>query len=147
MTKRSPDDVRAAVAAALARYPLVAAAWVFGSCARGDARPSSDLDVAVLPRRALTTDELLDLYGLAAALERVSPSGRVDVLVLGKQGPVVRHRVLREGLLVHDADPAQRIAFESRTIAEYLDWRPTHELAMQGALAGLRARFARRPTP
>lgn len=77
-------------------------------------------------------------------LEPFSPSGRVDIVVLGQQGPVFRHRVLREGVLVVDANPTARHAFEGRTIAESLDWKPTHEIAMASALQGLRRRFSRR---
>ncbi len=64
-------------------------------------------------------------------------------MVLGEQGPVLRHRVLSEGQLVHDADREARIAFEGRTIAEYLDWKPTHDIAMRATLGVLRDRFER----
>lgn len=131
------------IAAVIAERPDVAAAWVFGSAARGELRADSDLDVALLLRRRPSRAETLDLYGLAAALERFSPSGRVDILILGEQGPVLRHRILREGRLVWDADPALRFDFEARTFSEYLDWKPTHDIAMQVALEGLRRRLAR----
>jgi len=131
------------IRAALAPMPRVAAAWVFGSMARGDAGPRSDLDVAVLPRAELGRDDIIALRELAGRLEAFSPSGAVDVLVLGPQGPVLRHRILREGRLVHDADAETRIAYEGRTIAEYLDWKPTHDIAMRSALSGIRDRLKR----
>jgi uncharacterized protein len=136
-------DLTAAAAAATARHPLIAAAWVFGSVARGEAHRDSDLDVALLPTRPPTPAEAVALYEIAAALERYSPSGRVDLLLLGDQGPVLRHRVLRDGVLVRDADPELRLQFEFRTIAEYLDWLPTHEIAMRSTMAGLESRFRR----
>lgn len=132
------------IAASCARHPEVRAAWVFGSVARGEASPESDLDVAVLlPADDASPEELCALERLGLELERCSPSGRVDLLVLGRQGPVLRHRILCDGVLVHDADRERRIDFEGRTIVEYLDWKPTHEIAMRSVLEGLRDRFAR----
>lgn len=125
----------------LARSPRIAAAWVFGSVARGDARADSDLDVAVLLRGSEEQDDVRALYALAGELERHAPSGRVDLVVLGPQGSVFRHRVLSEGVLVHDADREARLDFEERTIREYLDWKPTHDIAMRSTFQGLRDRL------
>lgn len=136
--------LRAAVSPIIARFPRIAAAWVFGSVARGDARADSDLDVAVLLDGPERDGDALALYDLAAELERVAPSGRVDIVILGAQGPVFRHRILREGVLVSDASPAVRRAFEERTVSEYLDWKPTHDIAMRSVLPGLADRFAGR---
>lgn len=137
-------DLERAVASELESYPEIAAAWIFGSVARGEQRADSDLDLAVLLRPGCDLEASTPrLRALAGALERLSASGRVDVLVLGDQGSVLRHRILKEGRLVQDADPAARIAFEGRTIAEYLDWKPTHEIAMRVVFSGLRDRFAR----
>jgi predicted nucleotidyltransferase len=143
MSGRIGLDVFAGVGAEAAKHPRIVAAWVFGSVARGDTTGASDLDVAVLLRAERDDRQRDDLEELAAALERYSPTGQVDVLVLGEQGPVLRHRILKEGRLVHDASPTERIDFEGRTIAEYLDWKPTHEIAMQATFRGLRDRFAR----
>jgi hypothetical protein len=129
------------IRAVLARFPRVSAAWVFGSVARGTARPDSDLDLAVLLDRPQGPADPSFLFRLSAELERFSPSGRVDVLVLGRQGSVLRHRILSEGQLVKDADPDARMEFEESTIREYLDWKPTHDIAMRSTFAGLRDRF------
>jgi len=133
------------IAEALAAHPRIAAAWIFGSVARDEADPYSDLDVAVLLKGPAGRDDAMSLYDLSAELERHSPNGRVDIVVLGPQGPVFRHRVLSEGVLVHDADPEARHDFEGRTIVEYLDWKPTHDIAMRSTFEGLRRRFAAGP--
>ena len=140
----APGEVKEGVRSAACRCPAIAAAWVFGSVARGDARPDSDLDVAVLLRVPPTTDVMLALYDFAAELEHLAPNGRVDVVVLGEQGPVFRHRVFSEGTLAYDAAPALRVNFEARTTVEYLDWKPTHDIAMRNVMAGLRRRFGGR---
>jgi len=134
--------VLAGVGAVVEGHPCVAAAWVFGSVARGEARSSSDLDLAVLIREpACATDEA-ELRVLSTELERFSPSGCVDIVVLGAQGAVFRQRVLRDGVLVVDRDRAARHAYEALTIMQYLDWKPTHDIAMTSTMAGLRQRLA-----
>ncbi len=141
MSFRAHVDL-AAIAAAVARHEAIAAAWLFGSLARGDATQTSDLDLAVLlarPRDSATGDDLAEL---SLALERWSPSRRVDIVVLGGQGPVFRHRVLSEGVLLVDRDPTLRRRFEARTTIDYLDWKPTHDIAMASTMAGLRRRFS-----
>jgi predicted nucleotidyltransferase len=129
-----------AIGARVAACARIDTAWVFGSVARGDATEASDLDLAVLVHDETGDDT--DLRALAADLEAFSPSGRVDVVVLGSQGSVFRHRVLREGRVVVDRDPTARQAFETQTIIDYLDWKPTHDIAMEATLDGLRRRFA-----
>jgi hypothetical protein len=135
---------RDAIAGVLSRHPELQAAWVFGSVARGEARHDSDLDVAVL----LEAGAGPDVLGVVSVeLERHSPSGRVDVIDFRAQGPVLRHRVLSEGVLVLDAAPRERIDAEGRAHVEYLDWKPTHDIAMRVGLEGLAARFRRMGTP
>ena len=120
--------------------PALAAAWVFGSVARGEARAESDLDVAVLLREP-SADALSmrrELMRLAANLER-AVGRRVDLVVLGLHDPIVAHRVLSEGQLVLDADPERRIAFTSDAVARYLDWSPLYEAAAARSLEANRA--------
>ena len=100
-----------------------AAVYVFGSVGRGQARPDSDVDVAVL----LTEDPPQTLDGsrgdVAEALERVS--GRaVDLVVLNRAPADLVHRVLRAGRLVLETDRAARVAFEVRRRREYFDLLP-----------------------
>lgn len=109
---------------AFASHVEVAAAWLFGSQARGTARRESDVDVAVLFAR----DPAPTLIGagsdLAAELEHAL--GRpVDLVVLNRASADLVHRVLTDGVLVCDRDRAARISFEVRKRAEYLDFVPT----------------------
>ncbi len=129
-----------AIARILEKHPEIAAAWLFGSEARGEARAGSDLDIALLLRArgktALDCHRLLGL--LAAELESVAPGRPIDLVLLEPQGPVFCHRVLSEGSLVYDADPDRRIDFESDTYVRYFDFRPTYELALRQVGAGMR---------
>jgi hypothetical protein len=116
--------------------PEIAAAWIFGSVPRGEARDDSDLDVAVLlrDRHADALTRRRELMDLAARLEAVA--GRpVDLLVLTLRDPIVAHRVLSEGKLVVDADPSRRIDYTSDVLARYLDWAPRYHRAAERSLA------------
>jgi hypothetical protein len=108
----------------LARDPgELIAAYVFGSVGRGEARPDSDVDLGILAGRAPAPTLLAQPYGLADDLRGVL--GRaVDVVVLDTAPPDLLHRVLRDGILVLDRDPAARIRFEVAARNAYFDLEP-----------------------
>ncbi len=74
---------------------------VFGSRATGKARPSSDLDVAVLPAGQ---ESGLDRHRLriavAVALGGLAPDERVDVVLLDEAPDTLRQRVMEHGRMV-----------------------------------------------
>lgn len=125
---------------AFAAHPEIAAAYVFGSVARGEARADSDLDVGlVFSRRNEDARDHPDLIAeLADEISRAVGHERVDLVVLEPQGPIFCHRVLCGGRLIFESDRDRRIDFESETIVRALDFRPTWELATRGKVAGLR---------
>jgi len=131
-------ELDAAISEVLRLFPEVSAAWLFGSVARGEARPGSDLDVALLFRsRGNTVLDNYELLGrIAAQLEAVAPGRRIDLVSIAAQGPVFQHRVLSEGRLVHDPEPSRRVDFESDAYVRYFDFAPIHERATRVAARG-----------
>lgn len=114
------------------------AAYLFGSVARGDATATSDIDVAVLlaagePHEIGDYDTLFAIHDdLEERLHRP-----VDVLVMNGAPLDLLHRVLRDGVLVHDADPQRRVEFELNTRTQYLDFLPVllryRQMVLRGA--------------
>ena len=101
----------------------VAAVYLFGSIARGDDTPSSDVDIAILYKEPPPRTPDGQPYALEGALERAL--GRnVDLVVLNQAPVDLRSRVLRDGRLVLDADRSARIAYEVRTRNEAFDLEP-----------------------
>lgn len=131
----SIDD---AIAGVVARRPEIAAAWLFGSHARGEAREDSDVDIAILFRdpEATAARHHRLLGSLALDLEHAL-GAPIDLAVLvDRTSPIFVHRVLIEGRLVHELDRSRRVAFEARAHVRYLDFQPTWALAARHALAG-----------
>jgi predicted nucleotidyltransferase len=113
-SRPSLEELRENIRALLEAEPTVRLAYVFGSTARGDARPTSDVDVGVVlapgGRRELLAEDLERALGC-----------RVDVVDLRGASPVLLHEVLRDGVPVLCRDEREQADFETRAIAEYLD--------------------------
>ena len=104
----------------------IAAAYLFGSVARGTAGPGSDVDVAVLyeVNPPATLEGLpLDVEG---ELERTLGLP-VQVVLLNASPPDLVHHVLRDARLLLDRNPAARIEFEVRARNEFFDLQPVLE--------------------
>jgi len=111
--------------------PRVEAAWLFGSVARGDDGPTSDLDVGVLLGEAPRT-----LLGQPWSLaeELTAAAGReVDLVVLNDAPVDLVVRVFRDGQLLVGRDSSARVAFEVRTRNAYWDLLPYLEEYRRGA--------------
>lgn len=107
--------------AGLAGRPDVVTAWLFGSRARGRERANSDVDVAVI-FAAPSADPWrpIRLEGELEARVRLP----VQVIDVERAPADLVHRVLRDGVLLRDADPSRRIAVEVKRRMEYFDLQP-----------------------
>lgn len=125
------DDTSESVASILGSAG-VGFAYLFGSRVTGAAGPSSDADVAVMPRRDLG---LLEREHLAALLSRALGVPDVDVIRLDRAPLEIRGRVVTEGRVIYSDDEPARVAFEVRTRSEYFDFLPTLRELQQSYLA------------
>jgi predicted nucleotidyltransferase len=103
--------------------PGVAAVYLFGSVAKGTARADSDVDIGVLYETAPPAQLMAQPFGDEADLgERF---GRpVQIIVMNAAPADLVHRILRDGILVLDANKSCRISFEVRTRNQYFDLLP-----------------------
>ncbi len=108
----------------------VVLAYLFGSQAEGMARPSSDVDIAVLlppsaPReqfpqaRLNLTNALMDVF-----------HKDVDLVILNEAPPLLAHQVVKFGRILYE-DPVTRPAtdFTVYVASRYNDTRPARDLA------------------
>lgn len=124
----------------LQKYP-VDAAYLFGSVAKRQAMPTSDVDVAVLFSGTLDPAERLQTeLQIQADLEDVCGLPAVDVRSINSMPIMVQGPIIQAGLLVYEADRAKRIAFEVLTRKKYFDYRPTAEKMQKAFLAHVQQR-------
>jgi predicted nucleotidyltransferase len=116
-------DIPHEIECRLRRVPEVLFALLFGSRARGRARPDSDWDVAVYLDDALDARQRFRLrLRLIGDLEDL---GRADVVVLNDAPPLLGHRAL-QGKLLFARDRVRHVRYFVRTLGESLDmawWR------------------------
>lgn len=106
--------------------PEIAAAYLFGSRARGTDRPGSDYDFAIL-----LNDERLQRktsYYLSR-LEETLGTDRIDLLFLNTvRDPVLLRETVLLGICFHTRDATLRSSFERRALREYEDMRTFREV-------------------
>jgi hypothetical protein len=116
--------------------PRIAFALLFGSVARGEEHPASDLDLAV-GLRAGTRLSSIELGDLVSRLEAVA--GRtVDLLLLEDAPEAIAFRVFRDGVPVVVRDRRALVDRQVLAMLEYWDFQPIEEILVAGALRAAR---------
>jgi uncharacterized protein len=110
------------------RQPDVVAAYLFGSQARGEAGPLSDVDLAVWlddhpePGRRLSRQ-----LALSADAASLLGTDEVELVVLNGAPPLLAQRVIRDGKLLAERSAPARVRLETEAIIRYLDTIPLRE--------------------
>ena len=113
-------------------------AYLFGSAARGDTGPLSDVDVALLLQPGVSREAAFDLrLRMMTALGRAFDADEIDVVVLNDAPLLLQHRVLRDGKVLFCRDVLRRVRYEARAIAAYLDFQHLERIYDQALLTRL----------
>ena len=121
-----------AAGAMAAAHPWVEAIYLFGSRARGDARPGSDVDLAVLPG---PSGAPIDRIAAEAELARFAEDrlgAPVDVVLIRRElSPALLFDIFSVETILYacDLEVAHRVACRAR--AEYREELPRLERAFQ----------------
>jgi predicted nucleotidyltransferase len=105
--------------ALLAAFPNAWTIYVYGSFARGDESPASDIDLAVLLPEEESIDDLMGVMSAVSA----HVHREVDLVDLRKVGDVLRREVLAEGHTLYISRPDAVLEWEGNAISRYQHYR------------------------
>ena len=114
-------------------------AVLFGSTARGESGPGSDIDLGVLFEAGQESAAALEV-ALARATGR-----RLDIVRLDAAPPLLRFEIARDGRVLLERAPHAWADFGARAMTDWWDWAPTARLLHAAAASRLRAALADGP--
>ncbi|MDP3488338.1 MAG: nucleotidyltransferase domain-containing protein [Bacillota bacterium] len=104
------------------------AVYLFGSQAKGTARPTSDLDLAILFKEGLDPLRRFQIkLQITNELEELLET-KVDLVDLRSADLFFIHQVMRHKVLLVEQDKSSRVAFEVDYRKRYFDHMPILEL-------------------
>jgi predicted nucleotidyltransferase len=136
-------DLIAAIDCALREEERVAAAYVFGSVARGEDTALSDVDVALVVTARSEMERALIVREAGLRLGRAVPGRSFDVHVLDELPVAIAGRVVAEGKLVFERDAAARVRAVVAARMAYHDFAWLERATLDEGLRGLRERLDR----
>jgi len=117
----------------------VCLAVLYGSQARGQAGPLSDVDIAVLLERACDPARYFDIrLDLIGRLMQALNTNEVDVIILNQAPLALQYRVVRDGVVLYSRHHDHMIEFVSQSVSRYLDFKPVIERHERAILARAR---------
>jgi predicted nucleotidyltransferase len=121
-----------------ASWPEIRLAVLFGSAARGEAGPGSDVDLGLI----LEPYSASVLFRVESALGR--GAGRpVHVILLDDASPLLRFEVSRDGVLLREREEGLWTEFKARAMVDWWDWAPTARKIQRGIIQRLKEQVAR----
>jgi predicted nucleotidyltransferase len=95
-------------------------AYLFGSLAKGETRPLSDVDIAVYCREGSSLPEKkLEILGNLASILKTD---EIDLVVLNRAPLALRMKILEDKKVILDRAPMIRHRYESLTMRQYFDF-------------------------
>lgn len=124
LPKRELPPPILAIARYLEQCEDVAAAYLFGSQAKGTGREKSDIDVAVLFYNQKDKLSRFDRrVEMIIDLER-AVGRKVDIVDMEEAPLMLRHQILKNGILLVNKKPTYRVSFEVKSRRAFFDLRP-----------------------
>lgn len=109
----------------------IIAVYLFGSMAKGQASPSSDIDIAVLVRTRDKYDAAALRFRLYADLSRKLKRNDIDIVLLNRSGNLILNdEIVRHGKLLYSTDDVAREEYELKTVHECADFKFQRRYAM-----------------
>lgn len=115
-----------------ARYgDMLAAVYLFGSQATGEATDRSDIDLAILLRPAAVNTAASFRFTLFTECSRALKRNDIDLVILNTStNLILKDEIIRTGILLYDGDSEARVDYELKTLHVALDFRFQRQMAM-----------------
>lgn len=114
---RGQQNTLAELTAYFEQQQAIAAVYLFGSRATGQANHSSDYDIAILFTETPAAGELLSLR-----TDLVDITENLDLVILNQASPALRHQVFRYGKTLVLKNEQMDVQCRYRTFREYQDF-------------------------
>jgi len=115
----NPKQLTKKAIAELKNYKEIKAIYLFGSRAKNTQKPLSDIDLCAITKKTISNSVKL------AILSNSSPL--VDISIFWSLPIQAREKVLREGKLLYCSDQKHLQETQTRTMTQFLDFKPTIE--------------------
>lgn len=110
----------------------VSSLYIFGSFARERENRESDIDIAVIidesKLKKINYSLLKKEYYTASAGFSLRP---LDIVIMNTASPFLNHQVLKTGRILFDKNQNLRVRFTTKTIIEYLDFKPAQDVFLK----------------
>ena len=123
-----------------ADHPVMMA-YLFGSVVDGYARPSSDVDIALVLSpdfKSSAYERMLLEFEIASQIEKTCGIKQADMRTINQAPLTVRGSILTEGVLLFSRDEVFRVDYEVYTRSRYFDFQPVEEMMRDSFLKQLR---------
>ncbi len=110
----------------------VAFVFLFGSFARGNLTPYSDMDIAIFFSKKIDFFRSNDLREKLSAILNID----VDIVVLNNASPIIKMQVLKKGALLINKNPKVYNEFFVNTTKEYDDLKIIRKEIEENILRG-----------
>ncbi len=114
--KMSKNELVLSLTSILSLHPQIVFAYLFGSQAKGKETEKSDVDVAIWVKGKI------DKLRLMGEIEEVTKRP-ADLVILNSASALLRHQVLKHGVLLFCKDKEVLTRFKVWTMKEYEDFR------------------------
>lgn len=122
MMKLSIEQIQEKLTAFCADKSYIAFGYLFGSRAKNNITPLSDIDIAVYIDTKKAPTDLFDLrLKELTALYQVFNTEKIDLVFLNEAPLELSYNVLKNGILLYENDEQLRIRFFENTVRDYLD--------------------------
>lgn len=129
---KADTNLKSALQPVFEKYDgVLAAVYLFGSAAMGEATSRSDLDIAVLFASEGGPFSAERQFALYADLSRVLRRNDIDLVVLNNsRNLILQEKILRHGVLIFEGNPAALADYEQRTLHLGIDFRYQRAMGM-----------------